>query len=133
MNAFLAKKNLKKNKAKKRELYKKLRILHKEIAKIDSLIDMGEKVSYVYKGVAIFDSHGYICTTEWQCGRGVPRTANIYQNANNPKYWGVTAYDHHDQWLGAGYSRKEAQAIANEWVACGFLPKEKDRKWGVDA
>lgn len=127
MNAIQHAKNLKRNRAKAKKLKNQIARLERELEQVLDNLFIGEKVSYVYKGVPIQEtSLGFSSV-----GPGTPRDATIYRNAVEPKFWGLRVYGDGrlDEWIGAGYSRKEVLFLAKEWVAFGVLPDEEDRKY----
>jgi hypothetical protein len=134
MSAIQHAKNLKRNRAKAKKLEKQISHLKKELECVHKHISIGEQVSRIYKGVPIQEtSLGFSSV-----GPGTPRDATIYRNAIEPKFWGLRVYGDGrmdewirlmDEWVGAGYTRKEVLFIAKEWVAFGVLPDDEDRKY----
>lgn len=99
---------------------------------LDGQLEAIEKVSEVYKGVALsyFGENIEAVDTNITTRAGI-----IYQNAVDETKWGAHVYEDSfgckgNKWIGAGWtSRDELETVVKDWIVEGTLPAEKDRKY----
>jgi len=107
---------------------RELKALERFIEKLADRISAARNADYIYGNVAISQLDGFFCAVSSE----IPRSAEVYRNANNEKRWGLTlsvrpSAQHEagrDKWFGADWKRKkDAVAAAMEWIAYGKEPK----------
>jgi hypothetical protein len=115
-----------------KKIKEKIKSLQQELEVVREKLDIASRVSTVYKGVPLSGGdYGWCSLVRLPSGR--MRTGQIYLNAHNNTTYGVklrTGIGFHDEvFLGAGYSKKEANQIVLDFVISGDVIPESIRKY----
>lgn len=115
-----------------KKIKEKIKSLQQELEVVREKLDIASRVSTVYKGVPLSGGVNGWCSLV-PLSNGKRRSGWIYLNANNKTTYGIrinTGLGFHDEvWLGAGYSKKEADQIVLDFVISGDVLPETKRKY----
>jgi hypothetical protein len=111
-------------------LTRQLAALAKQNERLKTDVETLDSVTEIYKGVAICAVDDD--TDHWRIdavGYDIPRRAEVYVNANSLSDYGIhlirtdgPAWGVDRDWLGVGWSKRDALTVAKEWIATGTKP-----------